>query len=162
MGNRRVVLVFYFLLGVVMEFPMLALRWWLMETLHLDIPAIAVLLSTASMPWTLKPLYGLISDQYPLCGRRRKPYIVGCNLLAAALWCVLATREPEVHGTVLLSVLIQAATCFADVLYDASMVEISKSEDSEDAGSFLRRGVCVQQVHACSKCMSTYARYVYV
>ena len=134
--KQAVVLGFYFLLGVVMEFPMLALRWWLKDTVGLDIPSIAVLISTASLPWTIKPIYGLLSDQYPLCGRRRKPYIVLCNLVASALWLVLATTPPTPHLVAVLAVAIQTATCFADVLYDASMVELSANENAEDAGSF--------------------------
>src|SRR5512147_1851538 len=37
----------------------------------------------ASIPWFIKPLYGLLSDFVPLFGRRRKSYL----LLTSALAC---------------------------------------------------------------------------
>jgi hypothetical protein len=41
----------------------------------------------AMVPWTIKPLYGLISDNFPLWGMRRRPYLVAAGL--AGGWWVL-------------------------------------------------------------------------
>lgn len=134
--QKTVVLGFYFILGLIMEFPILALRLWLKGTLEMDIAAIGVLLTTVSTPWTLKPLYGFVSDQVPLCGRRRQPYIILCNVLAGGIWFILATVEQTPTSVLLLCFVVQIVTCFGDVLYDASMVELSKHEGSDEAGSF--------------------------
>lgn len=136
MRKRLVVLLFYFLLGVIMEFPILALRLWLKESLEMNIAGIGVLLTTVSMPWTMKPLYGFLSDQVPLCGRRRKPYILLCNVIAASLWLVVALCPQTPRSVLALCFIIQTATCFGDVLYDATMVELSKTEGTEEAGGF--------------------------
>jgi hypothetical protein len=38
-------------------------------------------------PWNLKILYGLMSDNFPIAGARRKPYIVVMSLISAV--CIL-------------------------------------------------------------------------
>ena len=40
--------------------------------------------------WSLKPFFGLLSDFFPLGGRRRRPYLVLSSLLAAAAFLLLA------------------------------------------------------------------------
>jgi hypothetical protein len=34
-----------------------------------------------SLPWTVKPLYGFITDSFPIWGMRRRPYLILAGLL---------------------------------------------------------------------------------
>lgn len=34
----------------------------------------------AHLPWMIKPLYGFVTDTFPIYGLRRQPYIVICGL----------------------------------------------------------------------------------
>jgi MFS family permease len=43
-----------------------------------------------TVPWVFKPLAGLLSDSIPLCGTRRRHYILLASAVAAGLWFVLA------------------------------------------------------------------------
>ena len=129
-------MLFYGLLGILMEFPNLALRFWFMTTLEIEVAHIGFMMSTAAIPWTLKPLYGLVSDTFPIAGLRRKPYIITCNLLCAALWCVLSVTEQTQTTVLVCLVAIQLVTCFADVMYDAAMVALSQDEEGDQAGEF--------------------------
>ena len=45
--------------------------------------------------WSIKPLFGLLSDFFPLGGRRRRPYLLFSTLLAAAAFLGLATSWSE-------------------------------------------------------------------
>jgi folate/biopterin transporter len=135
-AHKRTVVACYFLLGACLEFPMLGLRYLLMTTYGIPISKVAVVLSTMSLPWTVKPLYGIISDNFPIFGQRRKPYIIACNLLTSGLWVLLSTYVPDQNVLTGLLVLISALTCFGDVMYDAAMVEISKTEEGSSGGSF--------------------------
>lgn len=134
--NERLVLVLYFMLGFALEYPILCIKLWLAESYGLSIPAVGAILSTVGIPWTLKPVYGAISDNFPIAGRRRKPYIILCNLGASMLWVVLASSRHSVTGVTTILILISLLTCFADVLYDATMVEMTKDEEGDSKGSY--------------------------
>lgn len=81
----------------------------------------------ASIPWFIKPLYGLISDFLPLFGRRRKSYL----LLTSALACTAGlTAGLSAHHSywwlALLYTTMGFGLAFNDVLTDALMVEKGK------------------------------------
>ncbi|HEU4366998.1 MAG TPA: MFS transporter [Methylomirabilota bacterium] len=78
----------------------------------------------ATMPWLIKPLYGLISDFFPLFGRRRQSYFMLTTSLAAAAGLVLATTGTRDYWPLLLGFTVMGlGLAFTDVLTDALMVE---------------------------------------
>ena len=98
----------------------------------------------STVPWLVKPLYGLISDFVPLFGRRRKSYFLVTSGLAALAGLLLASGSPISDGTietlgvtlpivgtvsftlvagVWLFTLMALGLAFTDVLVDAMMVE---------------------------------------
>jgi hypothetical protein len=36
-----------------------------------------------AIPWTVKPIYGFITDSFPIRGMRRRPYLIISGLLGA-------------------------------------------------------------------------------
>jgi MFS family permease len=81
----------------------------------------------SSIPWFIKPLYGLVSDFVPLFGQRRKSYL----LLSSSLACLmgLAAGLSTEHTFWRLAALYTAmglGLAFTDVLTDALMVENGK------------------------------------
>ncbi len=93
----------------------------------LEADEVATFFLVASIPWFLKPLYGLISDFVPLFGQRRKSYL----LLTSTLACIaglIAGFSP--HHTywelVILYMLMGLGLAYNDVLTDALMVEKGK------------------------------------
>src|SRR6266513_4627314 len=79
---------------------------------------VAQLLGVLTIPWVIKPLYGLISDFVPFLGYRRKSYLFLMNGLAAAgfLWLTgLLTPQWIVAALVLTALGIASS----DVLVDA-------------------------------------------
>lgn len=49
----------------------------------------------AQLPWSFKLIFGFISDNFPLCGMRRKPYfIMGWAVYALVNLYVAANPEP--------------------------------------------------------------------
>jgi hypothetical protein len=39
-----------------------------------------------SLPWIVKPLWGIISDSIPLFGYRRKSYLIILNIVGLLCW----------------------------------------------------------------------------
>src|SRR6267378_2473686 len=58
---------------------------------------IARFLSIATLPWLIKPVYGLLSDFVPLWGRRRKSYFLLASGLAAASGFALASMSEHTY-----------------------------------------------------------------
>src|SRR5919108_6657815 len=54
----------------------------LKETLGLTPAQVATFGTIALVPWLIKPVYGMISDSFPLFGRRRKSYLLLTSALA--------------------------------------------------------------------------------
>lgn len=87
------------------------------------IPEISTFAFVTGLPWTLKILYGALSDGFPLGGRRRRPYLIIASLLSLGAWLALAC-VPH-HAGLLYALGITASFGFAitDVVTDAVIVE---------------------------------------
>lgn len=98
------------------------LNFYLKQELGLSPSEISEYLAIASMPWVIKPLYGLVSDYLPLLGYRRKTWLMLVNLLGAGgfLWLSSLT-DP---ATLIVALTLTAfGTAASDVIIDALMVE---------------------------------------
>src|SRR5207253_7123693 len=105
---------------------------------------VAVFFLITTIPWLIKPAYGLLSDFVPLFGRRRLSYFMLTSGLAALTGLILASGSLISHGPcgtlgatlpvvgavsftlvsgVGLSTLMALGLAFTDVLVDAMMVE---------------------------------------
>ena len=93
-----------------------------LKSLELTTDQVAGLLAVLTVPWIIKPVYGLLSDFIPLCGYRRKSYLFVMNGLAAGgfLWLTGLTTPNMIVLALLLTALGIASS---DVLVDALMVE---------------------------------------
>jgi predicted MFS family arabinose efflux permease len=79
-----------------------------------------------AIPWSLKPLYGLLSDFVPLAGYRRKSYLILTSTvtiigLVVAAWAV--ARGASISWLMWLLLAPTLAVAFSDVVADALMVE---------------------------------------
>jgi len=78
----------------------------------------------ATAPWLIKPLYGLISDFFPLFGRRRQSYFMLTTSMAATAGLALAVSGTRDDWPLLVGFTVMGlGLAFTDVLTDALMVE---------------------------------------
>ena len=58
---------------------------------------VTAFLAIFNFPWIIKPIYGVFSDLLPLFGYRRKSYLIGANVVAAAayLWSTQLTAPGQ-------------------------------------------------------------------
>lgn len=98
------------------------LNYYLKQGLGLDSAQVSDYLAILTLPWMIKPLYGLVSDYLPLFGYRRKTWLLLVNLAAAGgfLWLAGLTQA----GTIVIALTLTAfGTAASDVIIDALMVE---------------------------------------
>jgi MFS family permease len=99
----------------------------LKEGLRLSASQAATFLAIVSVAWNVKPLYGLLSDFFPLFGYRRKSYLLLTTSLAATAWFTLGSQPSYRYvPTLILLMLCGLGLAFSDVLCDAVMVETGK------------------------------------
>jgi folate/biopterin transporter len=116
---------------------MLAESFFLKDVLGVSPASAAAALSIAHIPWVCKPLYGFVSDSFPLFGgEKRRPYLVGCGLAGALAFAALsATPATSYALAVLWMTLSELAIAFSDVVVDALVVERARGESQATAGS---------------------------
>jgi MFS family permease len=81
------------------------------------------------IPWSLKPLYGLLSDFLPLFGTRRKSYLaLATGAIAVSMLALSASPVPPGASATLFGWLMVSAVAVAvaDVATDALMIESSQ------------------------------------
>jgi MFS family permease len=91
-----------------------------------DAATIAAFSAVVSLPWSLKPLYGLLSDFVPFFGYRRRSYLIAASLVSIVGFLALYWFQPgpgRYTQFLLLLVGPTVAIAFSDVLVDALMVE---------------------------------------
>jgi len=124
----------YFLFGIVyfvqgaLGLTSVAMPIFLKDTLGLSISQMATLGAISMVPWVIKPIYGLLSDYFPIRGLHRKPYLFVSSLLASFGWFLTAANGT--YWSVLIAQICAAiGIAVTDVVADGLAVE--KSANSE-------------------------------
>lgn len=119
------------------SFVWTAVSYQLKDRLKLSPSASQFVTSIAFFPWSIKPLYGILSDCIPIAGRRRIPYLVFATLLSLVPWLILglsaALRDSRVHLMIFLTVQ-NLGSAMADVVIDAMIAEAVRHEKASFAG----------------------------
>ena len=90
--------------------------------LKLDPGVMTGLISFIMFPWSIKILYGLISDNVPIFGTRRKSYIILAGIVEfAALLSIYIFRISHVYTVAFLICIASLCMAFVNVVVDAIM-----------------------------------------
>lgn len=93
------------------------------QYLKLEPAEMQLLTSIICMPWSLKVIYGLIADNVPICGSKRRTYIAINGLLSFAfLLPLVPDLIYEKHIITLFLTLYAFNVAFNDAIIDALMV----------------------------------------
>jgi MFS family permease len=90
--------------------------------------------SIISLPWSFKIIYGIISDNLPICGSRRRVYVmINGGMQSFALLMLVANISSSVYFIATMLFIGQLNQAFLDVVVDALMVAQSKRD--QECGS---------------------------
>jgi predicted MFS family arabinose efflux permease len=96
----------------------------LKDGLHLGAAKAAAFVTWMTLPLTIKPVFGLLTDMLPWAGRRRAPHMVVVSLVTSVGWGLLALSRGYRYGpTLALLVLINVGFVLSDIVCDGVMVE---------------------------------------
>ena len=124
----------------------LAQTFYLKDTLHLGPAELSALTGLFALPWTIKPLYGFLSDGLPLFGYRRRSYLILCGLLGSFCYTALGMNffgffdgsgaaivenaNTMMQATIASFVISSGCIAFSDVVADGIVVQ--RTRDSDD------------------------------
>jgi folate/biopterin transporter len=128
------ILLVYFVQGI-LGLARLAVSFFLKDDLGLTPAEVAALTGIAALPWTIKPVFGFLSDGLPLFGYRRRPYLVISGILGAAAWLAMAAWVQSAWAAIAAITLSSLAVAISDVIVDSLVVERARSESQSDAGA---------------------------
>ena len=108
---------------------MLSVKDLFKHYLGLEPNASQVFTSLISLPWSFKIFYGLVADNFPIWGSRRRSYVILNGLVQTmTLWALaLHVVEDAVFVTTMLF-LNSLNSAFLDVVVDALMVTQSRKD----------------------------------
>ena len=104
----------------------LAVSFYFKDILKIQPAEMSRISSLISLPWSFKPLLGLLTDFCPILGYKRKYYIVLCGLIAMLCWFNMATTITTVWSAMTYLFLINVANSFSSVLGEAIVVELAR------------------------------------
>ncbi|NER81772.1 MAG: folate/biopterin family MFS transporter [Leptolyngbya sp. SIO1D8] len=128
------ILLVYFVQGI-LGLARLAVSFFLKDDLGLTPAEVAALTGIATAPWTIKPLFGFISDGFPIFRYRRRPYLILSGLMGALSWLAMATVVNVAWAAIAAITLSSLSVAIGDVIVDSLVVERARRESQSDAGS---------------------------
>jgi folate/biopterin transporter len=128
------ILLVYFVQGI-LGLARLAVSFFLKDDLGLTPTEVGALTGIATLPWTIKPLFGFISDGLPIFGYRRRPYLMLSGILGAASWLALATVVQSSLAAIAAITLSSLSVAIGDVIVDSLVVERARKESLGTAGT---------------------------
>ena len=73
------------------------------------------------LPWSLKPLFGVVTDLFPIFGRRKRYYVLAS--MAALVWASLTLPSATKAGAAAAMTVASFSVVCADLLFEASYAE---------------------------------------
>eukprot|EP00743_Colponemidia_sp_Colp-15_P010209 GILK01011217.1.p1 GENE.GILK01011217.1~~GILK01011217.1.p1 ORF type:complete len:564 (-),score=78.52 GILK01011217.1:186-1877(-) len=105
------------------SFAMLATTFFYKEELGLSIEASQAMLTTIYLPWSIKPIYGLLSDNIPFFGYHRKSYITFSGVISAVPLLIMSLPAiTSANATTAMFLISQIGVALSDVVVDAIIV----------------------------------------
>lgn len=128
------ILIVYFVQGI-LGLARLAVSFFLKDDIALSPAEVAALMGIAALPWTIKPVFGFMSDGLPLFRYRRRPYLILAGVLGAIAWLSLATVVHTGLAATIAILLTSLSVAISDVIVDSLVVERARDEGQGSVGT---------------------------
>ena len=126
-----VILVIAFVQGVI-TLADLSVQYLYKDDYHLTPAQVSIATGITGIPWIIKPVWGIISDNIPLFGYRRKTYLMICGLLAGLCWFALSTFNMSVEFGISILLISSMCLAFNSVIGEALIVEAAQCNNNRN------------------------------
>ena len=104
----------------------LAVNYYFKDKLKINPAFLSQINAVIKIPFMIKPLFGLITDLFPIFGFRRKFYIIISAILSSLSWFIFANFKLDWFESTICLFIINASLGFSTVLSQAIFVELGK------------------------------------
>ena len=108
------------------EFSHLAISYFFKDILKLSPSESSFFRSLISFPYIFQPLFGLISDLFPIFGYKRKTYLILFGSFNFILWLILSLKNFSQFFSIFVLFLINLNCTFINACSGGIVVEVSK------------------------------------
>ena len=133
-----VVFISFFAKGILETMPSLSVSFYYKDTLKLSPSQTSALGSMMTIPWTLKPIYGFMSDNFPIFGYRRKSYVLLAGCCVTTCYILLALGNHTTFTFVALQLVATFFMAVSNVVAEALTVERRRRSPSSQSASLSR------------------------
>jgi MFS family permease len=112
----------------------------LMKDMGMNTIVAGAFINIATLPWSLKPLAGLLIDGFPLFGTRRRWYLLLSAAAACAFWLVMSFMPARYYPLLLAAFAMNVAIVFGSVASGGLLVEAGQRYGVTGRLSSLRVG----------------------
>jgi hypothetical protein len=151
-------LAMYFIIAWTQAFPDTAYNVWLNQVLKMPLSTQSDFYAFVFLPTMLKPVFGYLSDRYPICGSHRRSYIIICSFGSSAMYFITALLVESVPLAFAVTFLRAAFTSFAELMLGALLVEVVH-KDPANAGSIQSLAITVRSLGSMSALVCGLAFY---
>jgi MFS family permease len=135
----------YFDVGIATYFWITPASYYLIYYLNADATLYSAFFTLVYLPWSLKFIFGLISDGIAILGYRRKSWmIIGWIIYVTFSIWLFVLGEPSITYIVSLTFFLSCAYLFSDVCTDTLCIERSRYEPDDIRGSFQTSGYTIR------------------
>jgi predicted MFS family arabinose efflux permease len=107
----------------------------LKDVLHLGPAQAALFITWMTLPLTIKPVFGFLTDMLPWAGRRRKPHMIVTSLIVSVGWLLLAFLRNYSYGpTLAVLILVNVGFVLSALVCGGVMVE--RGQESGKTGPY--------------------------
>lgn len=131
-------LALYFLQSFAATLPMNAYGEWLFQVIHMAPATTTIYYSVGFFPWNLKPLYGLISDNFPIAGYHRKSYIIMCEIGAALSLFITGAYITTIPGAFVVRVVDAVFDAFTQIMLGIYLVDIASGDATSRSSAMVQ------------------------
>mmetsp|Transcript_29875 Transcript_29875/g.76735 ORF Transcript_29875/g.76735 Transcript_29875/m.76735 type:complete len:564 (+) Transcript_29875:115-1806(+) len=116
---------------------------WVFRDLGVPGPQLQIYKSVAMMPWSMKPIFGIASDCYPIFGYKRGPYIAIASAVGVSGHYMLGFQPLDLTGVVICLLFCEVQIAMVDLLTEARYAEAmrGKPDRGPDLVSFVWGGI---------------------
>ena len=104
----------------------LAINYYYKDKLGIEPSFLSQILAYMKLPYMIKPVYGLLTDIFPIFGYRRKLYIIFSSITCFISWFLLSAIKLGVYQSALCLFVANVNLAFSSVLSQAIFVELGK------------------------------------
>jgi len=135
----------YFDVGIAIYFLSAPLTYYLIEEKDISSTSYSAYVTLISLPWSLKFIFGMISDGNPIYRYRRKSWLLlGWLLFSSFSFYLASLGEPDLTYTAIFMFLMTVSYLQADVCTDCLSVERARYETEVHKGSLQTSGYTIR------------------